>query len=660
MRLVGLATVAVLATSFLVSAQQSAPRVWTIQELFTRNVGSTAQQDTPFAPHKIVANVYYVGTESLSSFLVTTPVGHFLINSSYERTVPKIRDSVAKLGFNFEDVKILLGSHAHGDHMQGDKAVVALTGAKAYAMAEDLPALANIGGAATNPRVDYASLKDGDTVSLGGVVLTAHHTPGHTPGCTTWTLRVAEGGRTHDVLIIGSVGVNPGTNLVGNPTLVSQYERSLAFLKSAHVDVPLGSHPAMFSMAEKYRKIAEGGPNPYIDPAGFKSEVTIQETAFINELKRQQVEGPPARRGGGPATPPTPARGAEVLTTDHYVKVVSSVPAISGQVAQLYVRERAMPETLAAGTNLADRVVLFVHGAGTPAEVAFDVAYQDYSWMAALAQGGFDVFAMDVSGYGRSVRPWPMNDPCNLSAAQQALLVPALMPAPCAPSYAHDATTIGSDWNDIDAVVNHLGRLRGVDRVSLVGWSLGGPRTGGYASTHPDKVRKLVLLSPAYSRGAASTAPAGLQGTTAFNTQSRTEFDANWDRQLGCPNQFDTAARESVWSAMIASDPIGATWGALRRAPSVTTWGWNREAAGKLTMPLLLISPAHDAQVAPATVRALYDDAAAPQKVLVDLACSSHNALWERLHGAMFAASVEFLSRGTVNGAREGTVKLGY
>src|SRR5262245_54521053 len=146
-----LTVLAVLAASWLVSAQQPAPRVWTIQELFTRNVGSTAQQDTPFAPHKIIGNVYYVGTESLSTFLVTTPAGHIVINSSYERTVSKIRESVVKLGFKFEDVKILLGSHAHGDHMQGDKAVVALTGAKAYAMAEDLPALANIGGAATNP-----------------------------------------------------------------------------------------------------------------------------------------------------------------------------------------------------------------------------------------------------------------------------------------------------------------------------------------------------------------------------------------------------------------------------------------------------------------------------------------------------------------------------
>src|SRR5262245_28166644 len=127
--------------ALLASATARTQQVWTIQELFRRNVGSPDQQNTPFTPHKIVGNVYYVGTESLSSFLVTTPEGHLLINSAYERTVPVIRDSVAKLGFRFEDIKILLGSHAHGDHMEGDALVVSLTRARALAMAADVPAL---------------------------------------------------------------------------------------------------------------------------------------------------------------------------------------------------------------------------------------------------------------------------------------------------------------------------------------------------------------------------------------------------------------------------------------------------------------------------------------------------------------------------------------
>jgi metallo-beta-lactamase class B len=286
-----------ISTPFLFA--QQAPRVLTIQDLFTRNVGNTEQQNKQVPPHKIIGNVYYVGTESLSSFLITTPQGHILINSIFERNVPTIQDSVQKLGFKFEDVKILLGSHAHGDHQEGDGLVVKLTGARAMAMAEDIPLLQMMRSPGGVPRPMYETLRDGSEVKLGNVTLTAHHTPGHTPGCTTWTMKVQDGGRSYDVLIIGSVGVNPGTNLVGNPQLVEQYRQSFKFLHSAHVDVPLGSHPAMYNMAEKFAKLKPGGPNPFVDPAGFQNEITIQETALNNELKRQQVEGPPPPRGGG-------------------------------------------------------------------------------------------------------------------------------------------------------------------------------------------------------------------------------------------------------------------------------------------------------------------------------------------------------------------------
>ena len=289
---------ALLVSAPLLLAQE-APRVYTIQDLFTRNVGNTDQQNKQFPPHKIIGNVYYVGTESLAAFLITTPQGHILINSIYERNVPTIQDSVQKLGFKFEDIKILLGSHAHGDHQEGDGQVVKLTGARAMAMAEDIPPLQAMRSPGGIPRPSYEVLHDGSEVKLGNLVLTAHHTPGHTPGCTTWTMKVQDGGKTYDVLIIGSVGVNPGTNLVGNPQLVAEYRQSLKFLHSAHVDVPLGSHPAMYNMTEKYAKLKPGAPNPFIDPQGFQTEVTIQETALNNELKRQEVEGPPPPRGRG-------------------------------------------------------------------------------------------------------------------------------------------------------------------------------------------------------------------------------------------------------------------------------------------------------------------------------------------------------------------------
>jgi pimeloyl-ACP methyl ester carboxylesterase len=177
--------------------------------------------------------------------------------------------------------------------------------------------------------------------------------------------------------------------------------------------------------------------------------------------------------------------GQRLLSMDHHVRVKSTAPALHGQDAQIYVREVVLAGTVLRGGPVADRVVLFVHGAGTPAEVAFDVPYKDYSWMAFLAKAGFDVFSMDTTGYGRSTRPTAMNDPCNFSKEQQAQFVGGLIPAPCAPSHPAPITTMASDWNDIGAVVDHLRALRRVEKVSLVAWSQGGPRAGGYAAASP-------------------------------------------------------------------------------------------------------------------------------------------------------------------------------
>ena len=345
-----------------------------------------------------------------------------------------------------------------------------------------------------------------------------------------------------------------------------------------------------------------------------------------------------------------------LLAVDHYVRVKSTVPAIAGQEVPIYVRERVLAGVAVRGAA-ADRVALFVHGAGTPAEVAFDVPQPDYSWMAFLARAGFDVFAMDTTGYGRSVRPAAMNDPCNLAKERQA----GFAAAPCAPSYPHAMTTIASDWNDINAVVDHIRALRHVEKVSLLAWSLGGPRAGGYAAQHPEKVLKLVLLAPAYNRGGAAAPPATPATGAAFNTQSRDEFNANWDRQVGCPAQYEPAVSDAVWSEMLASDPVGATWGAgVRRAPQTSTWGWNAAAVGKTQTPTLMIAGQHDKQVPPERVKDLLADLAAPQKVFVDLACSSHNAMWEKNQRLLFRASLDWLTLGSVNGLQQGTLRLGY
>jgi pimeloyl-ACP methyl ester carboxylesterase len=359
------------------------------------------------------------------------------------------------------------------------------------------------------------------------------------------------------------------------------------------------------------------------------------------------------------AQAPSEGEGSQaLLTIDHYVANGTIVPTMSGQTTQIYVRERVKPATSLRGNPRGDHVVLFVHGAGTPAEVAFDVPYADYSWMAFLADAGFDTFSMDMTGYGRSTRPTVMNDACNLSAEQQA----ALGRLECKPSSGEQTTTIASDWDDIDAVVDYIRTLRGVERVSLVGWSLGGPRTGGYTAQHADKVDKIVVLAPAYNRMSAPQPPnpSPAKGP-AFNVQSHAEFVANWNRQVGCENQYEQAASDAVWGAMLASDPVGATWGqGVRRAPNTTTWGFGPDAAKKIRAPMLMVAGIHDKQVDPTRVHELYEDLASPQKVLLDLGCSSHNAMWERNRLVLFRASLEWLTSGTLQGLKTGIVKLGY
>lgn len=350
-----------------------------------------------------------------------------------------------------------------------------------------------------------------------------------------------------------------------------------------------------------------------------------------------------------------------IVSIDHYVAVHSTAPASPGHTSEVYLHELVKSGMALRGATPADRVALFIHGAGTPAEVAFDASYQDYSWMDFLARAGYDVFAMDMTGYGRSTRPEAMDNPCNLSKEQQAAFVPSLIPSLCEAPNPRPITTIASDWDDIDAAVNHIRALRHVDRVNLLGWSQGGPRAGGYAAHHPEKVLKLVLLAPAYNRAMPLDEPKSAFAGSPMNTQSRAEFIANWDRQTGCADQYDPAAGDAVWSQMVESDPVGATWGTgVRRAPTVPTWGWNDSVVAKMRVPTLMVSGVHDKQVSPERVRELYNDLGSSNKIFIDLACSSHNAMWEKNHLLLFKASLEWLTSTTVNGKREGMQRLGY
>jgi metallo-beta-lactamase class B len=266
---------------------------------------SLAAQDhvawtTPFPPFRIAGNLYYVGSQDLASYLIATPNGLILINSSLEVSIPLIQKSVEDLGFRFKDIKILLISHSHGDHCAGSAQIIHLTGAKYYVMAGDAGVVESGGmtdfqyGAQKSQRYPPAHvdrvLHDGDTVSLGGTILAARLTPGHTRGTTTWTLDEPEGSRFLHVVIVGSPNVNPGYKLVGNkayPQIARDYKRGFRVLEELPCDIFLGAHGSYFDLIGKYARWKSGDKNAFIDPAGYKAYIADREQAFEKELQRQ-------------------------------------------------------------------------------------------------------------------------------------------------------------------------------------------------------------------------------------------------------------------------------------------------------------------------------------------------------------------------------------
>jgi pimeloyl-ACP methyl ester carboxylesterase len=348
---------------------------------------------------------------------------------------------------------------------------------------------------------------------------------------------------------------------------------------------------------------------------------------------------------------------AAVDSRDHYVTLQSTAPSHAGKKARLYVRE-VSPR----GNARPAGVVLFVHGAGTPGYVGFDVPYKTYSWMGYLAKAGYAVYSVDLTGYGRSTRPQAMSDACNLSKAARAAFVPSLIAADCRPSHPTPMTTLDSDANDIDAVVEFLRRKHRVDQVALLGWSQAGPRTAAYVARFPGKVSRMFILAPAYARDMPSVAPQPLPVRDGnMGVQSEAALQKLWDSQVGCPDQYEPATRNAIWKQMIDSDPEGARWGpGVRRAPSVPNWGFNKTTVARIRTPYAMVAGQHDVQIVPTRVRDLYEDLGSSDKVFVDLACSSHNAMWEKNHLLLFQASLEWLKEGKVNGVSSGMVRMGY
>jgi metallo-beta-lactamase class B len=250
-----------------------------------------------FPGFKIAGNLYWVGTADLAVYLINTPQGNILINSDFAEDVPTVRKSIEGLGFKYSDTRIVLISHAHGDHDGGVGIIQSETGARVMVMEGDVAEVQSTAPGRPGAKVDRV-LRDGDTVELGGSTLTARLTPGHTRGCTTWTMQVEEGGKKLNAVIIGSPNVNPGYVLVGNksyPAIAQDYERTFKVLNSLPVDLFLGAHGAYFGMKAKFERMKSGGANPFIDPAGYKAYVADREAAFRKEWERQK-QIPPAGR----------------------------------------------------------------------------------------------------------------------------------------------------------------------------------------------------------------------------------------------------------------------------------------------------------------------------------------------------------------------------
>ena len=248
----------------------------------------------PFPPHRVMDNLYYVGTTMLASFVVTTPEGHILINGGYESTIPIIRESMAELGFDFEDVRILLSAHAHPDHAEGDALIKELTGAQVVTSRAEAPDLREYRPGGKEHPIDRM-LDDGDTVTLGGTTLTAHVMPGHTKGCTAWSMDLEEDGQTYHALI--ECSLNGGfVQLVDNedyPEIAEDFMATFARARTMDVDLFVSSHGVFYGLDAKYEQLqarGPGDPNPFVDPEGYQAHLDEYEEIFNRTLERQRSE----------------------------------------------------------------------------------------------------------------------------------------------------------------------------------------------------------------------------------------------------------------------------------------------------------------------------------------------------------------------------------
>lgn len=388
----------------------------------------------------------------------------------------------------------------------------------------------------------------------------------------------------------------------------------------------------------------------------------------------------------------------QVLTIDHRVPHHSTVPANAGEQVHLFVRER-IARNVATNRDFR-KAVLMVHGASVPVLPGFELRTSHYDWALVLAQAGFDVFMVDSQGSGRSPLGAPpnvpdrnivqLNDPCNVPTADQTrALIPNPLPATCPPSYPYQLINAQSDWDELDTVVNYIRAYRGVDKVSLVGWSQGAFRVGPYAIMHPDKVDSVLFDGPFFNpAGRAGTGPDGFgpplcpppgtflpcPGTPMTITTRSDLMDGQWGPEIKCEGQVEEGIRDVVWSAIMDNDPIGRTWGPLQahgtaqgvmRVRTPFLWGWNSKTVATkapdgrpilgLSVPVLIIRGEFDAVIPPTTSGVqLYDSIPGDHKLYFNVQCAGHFINWERQRRVLHHISKEWLKHGAVEGHTNG------
>ena len=361
-----------------------------------------------------------------------------------------------------------------------------------------------------------------------------------------------------------------------------------------------------------------------------------------------------------------------VLTIDHLVPHTSTVPANSGELVHLVVRERVRSDY----TEHPRKAVLMVHGLSVPVLPVAELNYRNYDWAESLARGGLDVFMLDFQGSGRSPRP-KMDDPCNVPTGDQTrALIPNPLPATCPPSYPYQLVSVKSDWDELDTVVDYIRVERGVEKVALVGWSQGALRIGPYAVQHPEKVESLFLLAATFNAaGRLGAGPDGFdppvplpQPGTPMSLRTRSTVMAGWNAEIKCEGQVEDGIQDVVWRAIMANDDVGRTWGpppadspagspseGVMRVRTALLWGWHSATARRLQVPVLIIAGEFDTGGGGLQhFTQLYEDIPHAHKLWFKVQCAGHSLQWERQSKVLHHISKQWLKNGAVEGCTRG------